>query len=161
MIDIQQSIFGNAQTDIVTGAMDALLTKRLGAGAARTVYAIGYEDAQVLKLEHADLGSPTFQNIIEFNIWCDFKFTKEGPRWLAECLRMSGNGRALIQERLEIITSVDDPRLPKKIPRFICDTKVTNWGVAADGQVKCCDYGMSLLMQGNPWQLRKAEWYEL
>lgn len=161
MIDIHDSIFGNANTDIVTGAMDALLTMRLGAGSARTVYAIGDDNENVLKIEHCDLGSPTFQNVIEFSIWSDFMHSPNDAKWLAKCVRMSGNGRALIQERLDIITDPYDPRLPKRIPRFFTDTKVSNWGVAKDGTVKCCDYGVSLLMQGNPWQLRKANWWAL
>ena len=73
----------------------------------------------------------------------------------------SQHGRALIQERLEIIKSPNDKRLPEKIPRFFTDTKVTNWGIDEKGNVKCCDYGSVLLLQNNPWQLKKANWWEL
>ena len=157
MINIQENIFGNAKNDIVTGALDLLFVKRLGSGSARTVYELS-GGTHVIKLEHADSYQFMRQNIIEHSIWNDFQYTVEGPKWLAECGSISGNGRALMQEKLEIFTDINDERLPKRVPRFLTDMKINNWGIDSNGNVKCVDYGLILLMQGNPWQLRKVNW---
>jgi len=133
-------------------------THKLGSGSTRSVYQLRENKNRVMKVcdeINADA------NVIEWNIWCDFCKTKEGKRWLAKCYYTTDNRRVMIQEKLTVITDKNDPRLPKKIPRFLTDTKVTNWGVDKKGRVKCLDYGLVLVAQKNPWKLKKAKWWEL
>lgn len=155
---LHETLFGDSDRDVANGALSLLLNQQLGSGGSRVVYRINGQPERVIKLE----SNPHLcQNIIEYELYGQWAETKEAKRWLAECFDSSYNGRALIQERLSIITDPNDPRLPAKIPRFLTDLKISNWGVSKDGQVKCCDYGVALLMQGNPWQLVKANWWNL
>lgn len=144
--------------DIDVACKDMLIGKQIGSGTTREVFIYDPDPNRVIK---ACTGMTPDANIIEWNIWNDFAETDMGKDWLAECHSISHNGRLLVQERLDVITSAKDSRLPKKIPRFLTDTKVTNWGVDDKGRVKCFDYGLILIMQGNPWQMKKADWWEI
>lgn len=132
-----------------------MLLQPIASGSQRKVFNMYYCDNKVIKVSQ----NSRLQNSIEYDIWNSFCCTEEGKKWLAECFELSANHKVLIQERLSIINDVNDPRLPKQVPRCFTDLKVQNWGVAADGTVKCCDYGNTLLLQEQPWRLKKAEWW--
>lgn len=147
------------QKDTLLAALNSVcLGKTLGTGSYRTVHEL-YDKftGLVVKIstEHAHTS-----NVMERTIWLDHEKTKH-KKWLAGCFFLSDCGKALVQERLDIITSVNDPRLPKRIPRLFADTKVNNWGVDRNGVVKCVDYGNFNLLTNNPWQLKKSEWWIL
>jgi len=137
--------------------VDVLVLDKVGTGGSRDVYLLNQDIEKVVKIER----SFSVQNTIEYELWCQFSETLEGKKWLARCYSRSDDGVSLVQERLEIIISTEDKRLPEKVPRFFTDLKVTNWGVDTKGNVKCCDYGSSILLQNNPWQLKKADWWEM
>lgn len=127
----------------------------LSSGGSRKVFVIRYSQKEVLKVAT----SAVIQNVMEWDIWQSFSETEEGKLWLAECYNMSDDGKVLVQERLTILNDINDPRLPKKVPNFFTDLKVQNWGVDSQGRVKCCDYGTSLILQDEPWKLKKAMWW--
>lgn len=125
-------------------------------GSHRQIFYCYYDnDNCVVKMCQND----TIQNFMEYEIWSQFQYTDEGKKWLAQCPAMSQDGRVLVQERLSPL-SLGDSRLPDKIPNFFTDTKVQNWGVDKEGNVKCLDYGSSKLLQNKPWKLVKADWWE-
>ena len=127
----------------------------IGKGAQRSVFGMHYDDGKVVKVS-----TQITQNAIEFDIWASMQNYKRAAKWLAKCYSLSPNGKVLIQERLQPFSDVSDPRLPKKIPRCFTDLKVENWGVDRKGNVKCFDYGMTLLLQEKPWKLKKAKWWK-
>lgn len=153
LLAVRNHEFSSAQVDAI---LDTFFGKKLGNGGSRSVFELYFDPTKVIKIEHG----PVVQNAIEYELWCQHSEVVEAKLWLAECHARSNTGQVLIQERLEIITSKNDKRLPAKIPSFLTDTKVTNWGVDAEGNVKCCDYGFVLMAQNRPWKLKKAKWWE-
>lgn len=147
-------------TEEIQSAYSLLVGERIGYGHYRTVHELRICDDKVIKFARADNDSSNRCNFIEYDLWDQYQYSENTKRWLAQCFEVNRGGNALIQEKLEIIQSKHDHRLPKRIPRFLTDTKVQNWGVDKEGNVKCCDYGTSLLLVNNPWQLTKAEWWE-
>ena len=75
--------------------------------------------------------------------------TKEAKQWLAPCVSISPCGSVLIQRRTLPVTKA---QLPSKVPAWLTDFKLANWGML-DGKVVCHDYSNNLLM--NPVTERK------
>lgn len=152
-----QALNDRETNDLAIALAETTLGPYLGSGTSRKVYLFYNEKSDmVIKI---DMSHGHKSNVVEYSIWDDFSETKEGKRWLAKCFYMSSCGKVLAQQKLTPITSVDDSRLPKQIPTWMTDTKVQNWGVDKQGNVKCLDYANSLMLQNKPWHLKKAEWW--
>ena len=131
------------------------LLEHMETGSSRKVFAIKFDPETVVKV----CTHRIIQNVLEFDIWVSFSETEEGKKWLAPCYTLSDDGRVLTQERLAVINDIKDPRLPKKVPNFMTDLKVQNWGAGGKGNVKCCDYGSTLILQDDPWKMKEAKWW--
>ena len=124
---------------IATGVIELVLGSHIGEGCHRTVYQHLTNDDWVVKLQTSE----RFSNIIEFEIWCLVKDTKYA-KWFAKCEWMSGNGKALIQQKIEPITEHNMHLILDKIPHFFTDIKPSNFGFL-NGQLVCHDYDYSLI----------------
>lgn len=140
--------------------MEMAASEYLSCGTFRNVFATELNPSIVLKMSKEDIGPAS--NLMEYTIWHEFMVMAVGKKWLAPCYEVYDDGKILTQKRLEIFTSKNDKRLPKKIPKWMVDTKVSNWGIDPDdGKPKCCDYGNLHLLKDDPWKLVDAEWWEL
>lgn len=140
--------------EVAKSIIDAMLIHE-SSGLQRDVFSIRGDDSKVIKVCNKDVA----QNVIEYEVYASLSESKQ-RKWMADCFYVSNSGITLIQEKLDIFTSLSDPRLPKKVPRCFTDLKIQNWGVNKDGHVKCCDYGIILLLQNKPWELKKAKFWK-
>lgn len=110
----------------------------ISSGTFRDVFSYSLDPTLVVKIQR-DQGK--FNNIIEFNIWCQVRHTKY-KKHFAGCPWMSSNGRILLQKRTEPITK--NRRAPKEIPKFLTDVKEENYGFIGKNFV-VHDYDYTLL----------------
>lgn len=118
--------FGFAATEDLA---NMVLGKYLGSGSFRDVYELRFNLDLVVKVEKGK----TFYNVAEWEIWSECP--AEYAKWLAPCLHISDCGRCLVQRRVEPSKS-----RPRKIPNWMDDNKLANWG-KYKGRLVCCDYG--------------------
>ena len=123
----------------------------LGNGCARTVYVCAQDEGRVVKIETP---SQSFQNVEEWNTWCDLAALPVGKKWLAPCHYISPCGTVLIQSRTY---PAQKSRFPGKVPTFFTDTKYENWGLIGNKLV-CHDYGYNNARLHGLGQMRKADW---
>lgn len=128
---------------------DLVVGKRLGAGDFRDVFVCNLNQNWVVKFQR-DKGD--FDNVNEWQTWQEFKHDKKIAKWLAPCHFISGSGDILIQERTKYLE-----RLPKKMPRFLTDTKPSNYGFL-NGHIACHDYGFLLYINKSNTIMRTVEW---
>lgn len=96
--------------------------KQLGKGAFRTVFENTQNNKTVIKVENV---AGSFQNVNEWEVWQRFKYTPSIAKWLAPCLDISDCGTFLIQERAYDLRPYEEP---KKLPLFLTDRKLDNFG---------------------------------
>lgn len=122
----------------------------LGYGTHRKVFACKLRPDLVVKVEEEEYRY--FANVTEQKFWDDNREYKPVSQWLAPCEFLSPDGRLLLQRRAEPAREKD---LPDKIPSFLTDLKLSNFGWL-DGRLVCVDYAITL---PNPnIRLRKADW---
>lgn len=114
-----------------------LLGDYIGAGSFREVYKMRFVENYVIKIETGK----TFYNVAEWEAWQECP--TELARWLAPCIHISDCGTCLIQAR---VTPVK--RRPVKIPNWLDDNKLGNWG-KYKGRLVCCDYGHHRLLKNS------------
>lgn len=121
----------------------------LGSGVYRQVYSAPWDpDNYVIKLEHA-MQHRMFCNSIEWAIWDNLKDHEEASKWLAPCKSISRSGNILVQRRTTPISA-----LPDKLPKFLEDTHIHNFGML-EGRIVCHDYAFNkLLGAGLPKKLK-------
>lgn len=107
----------------------------IGSGESRNVYEFRYNPKLVVKI---DASNGKFFNIREWEVWDQIKdlYPKQAT-FLAPCMSISNAGKIMLQRKTTPIISYN--KLPKKIPYFLADTKVSNWGML-DGRAVCHDY---------------------
>ncbi len=124
-------------TDVVSQDFFSMVCGEvLGSGIARTVYACKLRPDLVVKMETA---GKHFQNIMEWEFWKEWQHSSEVRSWLAPCVDISPCGIVLFQKRTTPVP-LDD--YPSKLPRFLTDTKLSNYGYYKD-QFVCHDYGLA------------------
>lgn len=129
-----------------------MLDRQIGVGQYREVWSTELNAGRVLKLEG---GTGQFSNVLEWEVWQAIKETKHA-RWFAPCYAISPCGIWLLQHRTEPM--VDITKLPKQVPAFFTDLKLSNWGFI-DNRFVCHDYGNNLLMEnGMTHRMRRANW---
>ena len=134
-------------------AFGLLTGHKLSEGSSRKVYICRIDPSLVVKKE---MKRNSFQNIVEWEVWTSAWDKKLLSKWFAPCMHISGCGTLLVQARTFPIKSSD---LPKKIPEFMTDTKIQNWGWYQDRPV-CHDYGTMVVgFLQKKHQLVKAEWW--
>lgn len=132
----------------------------LGSGISRAVYEYGGNADYVVKVEIKDTGR--FQNSVEWNMWHEVEGKcKQAERWLAPCIRISPNAIYMIQIRTMPLSLVEIKKKVPKVPIWLCDTKVGNWGRLPNGKIVCHDYGTHQTTQhGINGKMKKADWWE-
>lgn len=139
-----------AESQIMTRDMiHFMLGPKLGEGAGREVYEYLHNSDLVVKIE---VYSRSFQNVSEWEVWggCSDKVEE----WLAPCLRISPCGIYMIQQR-----TTPAINYPEKIPYFLSDTKIENFGTI-NGKFVCHDYGL-IPRSGRGMSMRmvRARWW--
>lgn len=117
----------------------------LGQGKFRTVYAHALDRDLVIKVERQ---AGEFANVIEWDTWREAD--GEARAWLAPCLAISPCGLVLVQCRVRPILPDD---MPARLPDFINDTNISNFGWL-NGKVVACDYGSPRRLRH--WRMTKV-----
>lgn len=131
-------------------AFNVLCGELIGEGAYRKVFDCPFDPTIVIKVENAEFSG--FHNALEWRTWDECIYWKPGNRWLAPCVRISPNGRILIQRKTEPIRPKD---LPAMLPSFLRDVKPGNFGWY-DGRIVCHDYAFTGSVL--PIKMKKADW---
>ena len=138
------------KSTIAKDFLDLFAGERIGRGMSRAVYEHGQDSSLVVKIE---ISAQRFQNIQEWENWRTWREDKRVARWLAPCVDISPCGMVLLQKRTR---PLEQSELPDKLPHFLTDTKIENFGML-DGKVVCHDY--ALLISGISHRQRKARWW--
>ncbi len=132
-------------------AFNLLCGDKIGEGTTRTVFECKLRPELVVKVEDGDMRD--FANVVEAKFWSEYEGSPAIAKWLAPVEFLSPDGRILLQRRAD---PVREKELPKKIPAFLADTKVGNFG-RISGRIVCVDYAITII---NPSvRLRKAKWW--
>ena len=132
--------------------LGVLVGEHLGGGVTRSTYALRNSDC-VVKVETNN----QFNNIMEWEVWNASKDTSL-RQWLAPCLSISKDGRALVQKRTYPLYNFP---LPELIPAHFCDFKVQNYGLF-EGRLVCHDYGdnYALELGCKSKKMKKVRWWD-
>lgn len=128
----------NNRLDLISSdflALDVLLGLlggELGRGTHRAVFAAGWSDDYVIKIEVGAAGA----NGREWEVWKELSGTP-AEKWLCPCVLISPGTTALVMRRAQPITDVSV--LPKRLPWWVTDVKAENWGLL-DGRPVLVDY---------------------
>lgn len=127
--------------------------EKIGSGLHRTVFACRIDPSLVVKVE---VGSCSFANVREWELWDEVHSTKDVARWLAPCVAISPCGSVLLQRRAE---KCDKGRYPEKVPAWFGDMKFDNFGML-DGKLVCVDYaGIPVSHALFQKRMKKADWW--
>lgn len=109
------------------------------AGSTRTAYETLGDKSYVIKVINAGIPATNF---LEWFIWCGIKHSKYRDKFAA-CVSISETGKYLVMERLDPLEPSDSAALKAlDVPTWLNDKLPHNFGKAADGAIKCLDYGM-------------------
>lgn len=131
---------------------DLFCGPRQNGGSARRVHIFKPDPTLVIKIEDREYAS--FQNILEWSVWYENQWNPEVTRWLAPCVRISRNGRVLLQKRTSPIRL---PELPAQVPVWASDLQHGNWGIL-DGQPVMHDYGFTQLLRASDHSTVDVTW---
>lgn len=132
-------------------AFDVLCGKLLGEGIHRKVFECRLDPTLVVKVE-TDEEHRSFANAYEHRNWQECRDYKPVARWLAPVVRISPCGFILLQKR---VAPLRQSELPAKLPRFLTDIQVANFGLY-EGRIVACDY--TTLLTNVRLSERKAHW---
>jgi hypothetical protein len=118
--------------------LEVRVGERIGSGTTHEVYEDQEHTTRVIKRAwEGDVGA----NWVEYFVWTAARDT----RWanvIAQCFAISESGRFLSMERIQApIQLTQYPDVPD-LPWWLDDLQPKNFGVAADGTVKVCDYAL-------------------
>ncbi len=140
---------------LLSDFIDMWCAESIGTGTQRDVYQFRYNKSLVVKIDKTN--GVYFANVAEWDIWTQAKENKDISKWLAPCVQISNAGKVMLQVKTTPIKDIS--LLPKKIPAFLCDTKIQNWGMLK-GVPVCHDYANNRLFStGTKTGLIKAEWW--
>lgn len=106
---------------------------KLGEGVYRRTFECALDPSLVIKVEQEE---GCFANIHEWEVWRTWSDHAPTAKWLAPCVKISPNGKFLLQKRTK---PLDKDNLPKQLPNFLADRKTGNYGMIGK-QVVCHDY---------------------
>lgn len=124
---------------------------QVGYGMSRDVRVFLPDPEYVLKFE---LDSGRFQNVMEWEFWQEVRDMNWFNQWFAPCRMISACGTILMMRR----TYAPKIPYPEKIPSFITDTKLSNFGQLED-RIVCHDYGRLLMTNYLTRRTKKAKWW--
>jgi hypothetical protein len=132
-------------------AFNLLCGDLIARGAHRKVFTCKLRDDLVVKVE--DDENRRFANVLETEFWHNHQYYEPVAKWLAPVVMLSPDGRLLLQKRCDVPSS--DFKWPEKVPAFLTDLKVGNFGLF-NGRLVCFDYALTI---PNPSpKPRKAKW---
>lgn len=132
---------------------DVVSGRRLGGGAYRLVFACAIDKSLVFKVQKDKY---RFDNVCEWEAWWQYRHMPSIAKWLAPCIAISPCGTVLLQARTTPLQNA-----PEKLPAFLCDTKMANYGTIGKGKNKrvvCHDYGF-LLPGPLKTGMKKVKWW--
>ena len=144
-------LFDNA--DIMMAYHDMLCGDLINEGCSRVVYECDYDKSCVVKI-HKDVDRLPSDNILEWELWQMVKgMSNEVQKWFAPCVRISENGRILIQKKT---TPLKDKQWNSliEIPTFLSDIKRSNFG-KYKGHICMHDYAFTLYRLSINSKMRK------
>jgi len=130
-----------------------LCDQPLGEGIGRRTFVFGLDYTKVIKIEDS---AGSFQNVMEWETWQSLEGTPY-DKWLAPCRHISPCGTILIMDRTR---PPGRGELPKKLPEWLSDHKLENYGFIKSRFV-CHDYGTNLLLNHGaykPMSRRNIDW---
>ncbi len=134
--------------------MTLVVGEKIGYGMARHVYEYLPDPSLVIKFE---IGSKSFQNVIEWETWQRVQWVKKIHEWFAPCVKISDCGTILLQKKTH---GKDRSKYPDRIPAYLTDTKFSNYGFIGNHLV-CHDYGTNTMLEnGMTQRMRKVSWFE-
>lgn len=137
-------------------AFNLFCGEKIGSGVYRDVYECRVNPDLVVKVEIVPEGGwRTFSNVAEMKFWNEYSHSKSIARWLAPCEYLSPDGYILLQRRCEPVTRADLKRLPTRLPEFLEDIKLENFGWL-NGKLVCVDYAINTLEAMT--KLKKVTW---
>lgn len=140
-------------TSVALDLVGMMLGKKLGEGQFREVYELAIDPSKVIKLE---CGAGDFQNAMEWELWDEVRWTQHA-RWFAPCHAISACGSVLLMERTTPL--VKPPPKTTRIPAYLADTKLENFGRIGN-RIVCHDYARNLLVShGLTSRMRKPKWW--
>lgn len=130
--------------------------KLVGRGHSRVVFENPMNEKSVVKLEIRGFAGT---NYAEFAVWTYLQDFGCG-QYLAPCVEIANGGSVMLQLRTTPVTMEE---LPTRIPSFLTDLKLTNWGKLPDGRVVCHDYASAfpiLIQRGATNRMKRARWLD-
>lgn len=121
-------------SDVLREFANFTLGKKLGGGMSREVFVNRADPNTIIKVENSGIHN---QNTMEWLIWEQFKHVKSIAKWLCPCHTSSYNGTFLI---MDYARDMLPDEKPKKVPEFISDVKLENFGIL-NGKPVLRDYG--------------------
>ena len=141
--------------DIMFAYHDLLCGDMIDEGCSRVVYEHEISPKKlVVKIERNSKFRSATDNIMEWHIWeivqwLDYDIKK----WFAPCVRISNNGRILVQKRTRPLTLKEWDDL-KEVPAFFTDVKRSNLGMY-NGHVCFHDYAFTAGLQRFDKRMKK------
>ena len=140
---------------ITAPAMKALLEcfagRLLGRGVSRTVFECKFNPEYVVKVSKPY----DTQNATEARTWERFSDVPHVAKWLAPIAQQSACGRVIVQRRTRPLL-----KPPAKIPHYLGDLKVQNFGML-EGRCVAHDYGLGIFLDSDaPVQMVKPDWWD-
>lgn len=134
-------------------AFNLLCGEKLGSGSFRDVFLCAVDHSLVVKVEHGSREEDwrQFHNFREWLFW-ESEYEKSVRKWLAPCIKLSPDGRLLLQKRVEPLRPHE---YPKKLPAFMTDLRINNLGWF-EGRVVACDYAYTT--QTSDSTLKNVKW---
>ncbi len=125
----------------------------LGGGVSRGVFAGRLDQKVVFKIE---LPARSFQNVVEWEAWNEIQHLRLSIRkWFVPCISISPCGIVMVQSRT---TPLKEEELPKRVPAFFTDVKLSNFGWY-EGRIVAHDYGLTnLVSSGITPRMEIADW---
>lgn len=128
--------------------LEAVVGPMIANGTSRSVFSCKYDSNVVLKFQK----SYGQQNAMEAHVWERYRNDPRVSRWLAPIYSRSSNNRVIVQARTMPLVS-----RPRKLPAFLNDHKVQNYGIL-NGRVVCHDYGIISLVGST--KLEPVQWWD-
>lgn len=121
-----------------TKNVHSLCGQHIGSGLYRDVYVLKQDHRWVVKVER-DMTTGVFANVTEWRNWIMNKEFTRVSKFLAPCVSINEYGNVLIQRRVRRVIDGDKRLFPARIPNWLTDTKINNFGWIGN-QFVCCDY---------------------
>lgn len=133
--------------------LECFVGKLIARGTTREVFECKFDKSVVIKVQRAF----QTQNAVEVATWKRVEDTPSVAKWFAPVLGYSSSMRVIVQRRTMPLL-----KPPARIPEFLTDRKVQNYGMIGK-QVVCHDYGLMDLGRIAPgnFKMEPAEWWDV